>query len=121
MHDKHSRWLLLACSYIYTLDLELFPVVVTIGIPIFIAIPDNGYLFCFVYKLKACGNHASSKFISAIFLFFFSFSFWSFLGLHSWHTEVPRLGVESELQPLAYTTGTATPDLSHVCDLYHSS
>ena len=35
--------------------------------------------------------------------------------------EVPRLGVESELQLLAYTTATATPDLSCVCDLHHSS
>jgi len=30
--------------------------------------------------------------------------------------EVPRLGVELEL--LAYTTATATWDLSHVCDLH---
>ena len=31
--------------------------------------------------------------------------------------EVPRLGVKSELQLLAYTTATATPDPSHICDL----
>ena len=35
--------------------------------------------------------------------------------------EVPKLGVESELQLLAYTTATAMPDLSHVCNLHHSS
>ena len=35
--------------------------------------------------------------------------------------EVPRLGVKPELQPLAYTTARATLDLSHVCDLHHSS
>ena len=35
--------------------------------------------------------------------------------------EVPRLGVESELQLPAYATATATPDLSHVFDVYHSS
>ena len=35
--------------------------------------------------------------------------------------EVPRLGVESELQLLAYTTATAMLDLSCVCDLHHSS
>ena len=35
--------------------------------------------------------------------------------------EVPRLGIELELQPPAYTTATATPDLSPICDLQHSS
>ena len=31
---------------------------------------------------------------------------------HLRHMEVPRLGVKSELQQLAYSTATATPDLS---------
>ena len=35
--------------------------------------------------------------------------------------EVPRLGVKSELQLLAYPTATATPGLSLICDLHHSS
>ena len=37
--------------------------------------------------------------------------------------EVPRLGVKSELQLLAYatTTATAMQDPSHICDLHHSS
>ena len=35
--------------------------------------------------------------------------------------EVPRLGAESELKPPAYTTATATENLSHVCGLQHSS
>ena len=30
------------------------------------------------------------------------------------------LGVESELQLLAYSTATAMPDLSHICNLRHS-
>ena len=34
--------------------------------------------------------------------------------------EVPRLGVESELQLSAYITTTATLDLSLVCNLHHS-
>ena len=38
-----------------------------------------------------------------------------------WHMEVPRLGVKSEGQLLAYTTASATPDPSHVCDLHHGS
>jgi len=44
-----------------------------------------------------------------------------FLGLHSWHTEIPRLGVESKLQLPVYTTAEATPDPSLVCNLYHTS
>ena len=44
-----------------------------------------------------------------------------FLGPHLRHMEVPRLGVESELQLPAYTTATATWDLSCMCDLHHSS
>ena len=44
-----------------------------------------------------------------------------FLGLHPWHTEVPRLGVESELQVLAYATATATWDPNLICDLHHTS
>ena len=45
------------------------------------------------------------------FLFFFFF-----LGLHLPHMEVPRLGVKSELQLLAYATATAMPDLSCIYD-----
>ena len=35
--------------------------------------------------------------------------------------EVPRLGFEFELQLPAYTTATATWDLSHIFDRHHSS
>ena len=38
-----------------------------------------------------------------------------------WHTGVPRLGVKLELLLLAYTTATAMPDPSHICDLHHSA
>ena len=44
-----------------------------------------------------------------------------FLWWYPWHKEVPRLGIESELQLLAYATATATWDLSCICDLYHSA
>ena len=47
----------------------------------------------------------------------FSFFFFCFLG----HMEVPRLGIESELQLLAYATATATPAPSCICDLHQSS
>ena len=61
------------------------------------------------YKMKLVPKSIS------FFLFFFSFS-----GLQLWHMEVPGLGVESELQLLAYATATARPDLSFICDLHHS-
>ena len=51
---------------------------------------------------------------------FLLFFFFVFLGLHLWHMESPRLGVKSELQLPAYTTATATWDLSCVCDLHCS-
>ena len=47
--------------------------------------------------------------------------FFDFLGPHLRYMEVPRLGVESELQLPAYTTATATRDPSCICNLYHSS
>ena len=53
--------------------------------------------------------------------FFFFGLFLLFLGPLPWHMEVPRIGVESELQPPAYARATATWDLSHVHDLHHSS
>ena len=49
------------------------------------------------------------------------FFFFFFLRPQPRHMEVPRLGVESYLQPLAYSTAPAMRDPSHSCDLYHSS
>ena len=60
-----------------------------------------------------------------ISLFWFGFWFLVFvfclLGLHPQPMEVPKLGVESELQPPACNTAMAMHDLSHVGDLHHSS
>ena len=55
------------------------------------------------------------------FCFFFFFFFFFLLWPHLQHMEVPRLGVESELQLPAYATATATPDLSRIFDLHYSS
>ena len=44
-------------------------------------------------------------------------SFFFFLGLNLQHMEVPRLGVKSELQLLAYAATTATPELSCICEV----
>ena len=55
------------------------------------------------------------------FFCFFCFDFLPFLRLLPGHVEVPRLGVKSELWPLIYTTATAMPAPSSICDLHHSS
>ena len=62
-----------------------------------------------------------AKFVWEIILNTKLYIYFVFSGLHPQHMEVPRLGIESELQPLAYTIATATRDPSHVCDLHHSS
>ena len=53
---------------------------------------------------------------SCLFIYLFCF-----LGSHLRHMEIPRLGVQSELQLLAYASAIATQDPSHVFNLHHSS
>ena len=59
-------------------------------------------------------THCATRELIFIFLFVF-------LGSHLWHMEITSLGVESELQLLAYITAIAMRDLSQVCDLHHNS
>ena len=66
-------------------------------------------------KIIAPGKKELPKKKLLFFLLFFAFQ-----G-HTCAMEVPRLGVEWELQLPAYATATATQDLSCICDLYHSS
>ena len=61
-------------------------------------------------------THCATRELQNISILKFLFCFF-FLGLHMWHMEVPKLGVESELQLPAYTTTKAMQDLSRVCDL----
>ena len=62
----------------------------------------------------------SSQGASVAVLGLFSFFFFFFLRLHLQHMEIPRLGVESELQLPTYTTAIATGVLSQICDLSRS-
>ena len=55
-----------------------------------------------------------------LFLFYFLFNFFVILGPQPWHMEIPKLGVQAELQLPAYTTATATTYPSHLSDLHHS-
>ena len=50
-----------------------------------------------------------------------SFIFACFLGSHPQHMEVPRPGLELELQLPVYSTATATRDPSYIWDLLNSS
>ena len=59
-------------------------------------------------KKDLCRNFITPK------VFFFLFE-----GPYLRLMQVPRLGAESELQLLAYTTTTAMRDLSHACNLHH--
>ena len=61
-----------------------------------------------------------------LFLFFYFFVYlfiylFCFLEPNWGHMEVPRIGGQVELQLLDYTTTIATWDLSHACNLHHSS
>ena len=71
------------------------------------------YLWIAILNFNWMNNKAKQ------FCGFFFFLF--FLGAHLWHMEVPRLGVELELQLLAYATSTTTWDLGHFCYLHQSS
>ena len=81
-----------------------------------------GSKFFFPYKRSSVPQPFVEKthpFTTELFFFgFVSFCFVCFLGLHPRHMEVPRLGVQSELQLPAYTAATATRDPSHVFNLY---
>ena len=69
------------------------------------------------YVLLSFGEISVHEFCPFSLSFFVS----CFLGLHSWHTEVPRLGAEWELQLRAHATATAMQDPSCVFELHHSS
>ena len=58
--------------------------------------------------------------LSYLILFYFILILLLFRAT-SWHMEVSRQGVESELQLLAYTTAAAMQDPSCICHLEHNS
>ena len=90
-------------------------------------VPEAGFLLPFGSQQCLELSHVSgSRHISCLRglpwnRFFFFFNFKKCSGLHPWHMEVPKLGVELELQPPACPTATATRDPSRVCDLHHRS
>ena len=75
----------------------------------------SSFTLQFVGRQEGRNAILGKRFLFFFFFFFLSFQgctcgIWRFPGLHLWHMEVPRLGAESELWLLAYTTATATLD-----------
>ena len=93
----------MVCAYLITLLVKLYQDG-TVYVP---------FLFLlFYFNSRFIGTSLPSN------LIFFSFVF---LGPYSQLKEVPRLGVQLELQLPAYTTAIAMQDPSRTCDLHHSS
>ena len=96
--------------------------------------PDCRYLKCYSKQLsldamnnaeapksfKQSSDNIQSPFYLFIFILLYFLSL-VFLGPHPCHMEVPKLGVQPEMQPPAYARATATQNLSCVCDLHPSS
>ena len=70
---------------------------------------------CFQNSSLFPNSFSFNLFVSLFFVCLFV------LGLHLQRMEFLSLGVESELQLLAYTSAKAMPDLSYICDLHQSS
>ena len=79
-----------------------------------LSIPSNKQIFQYLEHLLYA-RHCSRYFAFSSFFFFFFFRATPTTYGGS------RLGVQQELQLLAYSTTTTTQDLSHVCDLHQSS
>ena len=69
-------------------------------------------------KLWNQDNERRGLLFEHLLLFFFFFLV--FLGPYPQHMEVPKLGVKSELEPLAYVIATAMPYPNLICDLHCS-
>ena len=76
-----------------------------------------------IYEVNHIKHFVLMLFVFLLFLLnnLLFFVFFPFLGPLLRHMEVPRLGVQSELKPPAYTRARAKWNLSHVCNLHHSS
>ena len=78
--------------------------------------PQSSIGSCIPVLLKCHRSHCATAGTPRFFFLSFLFSF-VFLGPHLRHMEVPRPGVESQLQLQAYSTATATPDPSCICEI----
>ena len=77
-------------------------------------------LICITLLTNGVG-HLFMGLLATYILLLWTTIFFFFLGLNPQHMDFARLGVEWELQGLAYAIVTAMWDLNHVCNLNHSS
>ena len=73
---------------------------------------------CFFFAYRFVWIYFSEMIMVELMLIPFFLIFLSFLMLHPWHMEVPRLGIQTKL---AYSRAKATWDPSLICYLHHSS
>ena len=79
-------------------------------LPLVVGLLQSFGFSCYLYPMTL-------KFVFDCLQGILTYIFIFFLGLHLRHMQVPRLGVELELQLPVYTMATATWDLNCICDL----
>ena len=111
----------LCCTLTYSLD-KHHPVPFSRWTPAHPPVASSWTLSCprLSFLSSPISNLSASPVNSLIKIYLKAELSFSFFQLYQWHTEVPRLGVESELQLLACATATARPDQSCICDLHCS-
>ena len=85
---------------------------------LFMALPRSFLLsltLAATHALPLCTPSFTSLYFWHHYLWLYYYYYYCHFRAVPRHMEIPRLGVESELQPLAYPTATVTSDLSHVC------
>ena len=139
--DQAMVWVVLTVLYIYTVGTEKYFPISPIPCPSLSLLtsftfrfssctfPSNHWFWahiqhslCFYSCTQAIPSpfHSCQPFCYTQYLpdLFFVF-FFSFLGPHLQHMEVPRLVINLELYLPAYTTSRATRDLNCIYNLYH--
>ena len=104
--DSMSKWNHMTCVFLWFILLGMV-------ISRFTQVATDGSISFFFYDWVA---------FHCVCIHDIFFLFWGVGGgTHLQHMEVPRPGVKLEPQLPAYTTVTAMPDLSCLCDLHYSS
>ena len=96
-------------------SLQVWGPFISVDLTVIIGFPGYEFLPSFSALSQKFWSHPDSFLSLLVCLFVLLFR------VYPWHMEVPRLGVQSELQLPAYATATATSDPSCICNVHHSS